>query len=82
MDIAQLFHGNPWPLAKTGASFLTIKGLAKLMTDEKFLKMVEDAILASDTNNIPKLVQIFERMKAPIMAAISEDKNSDQEPDL
>lgn len=50
-DISQLLMGNPWPFAKTGGTLLTTRQLSKLLANPEFLKMTEEAILASKTNN-------------------------------
>jgi hypothetical protein len=71
-DISHLISGNPWPLAKTAGMGASIKYLSKLLSDPAFLKMTEEAILASDKNNVSKLFTIFQRMESPIKAAVVE----------
>lgn len=65
---------NPWPLISFGSTFMGIKGLTKLLTNKDFLRQVEDVILASKQNNIPKLVQKMEVLKGPLMAAFRESQ--------
>lgn len=45
--IGNIISGNPWPLLKGGGLLLGGKQLAKLMSDPKFIRSVEDAILKS-----------------------------------
>ena len=68
-DVGLLLGGNPWPLVKGAGAILGIRGLSKLLTDEAFIVNLEEAILASETNNIPKLHQAMERLKTPLLAA-------------
>ena len=71
-DISHLLSGNPWPLAKTAGMGASIKYLSKLLSDPVFLKMAEEAILASDKNNVSALFKIFERIEGPIKSAVAE----------
>jgi hypothetical protein len=43
--------GNPWPFALTAGGLAVSRQTAKLISNPEFLKMVEEAILASNTNN-------------------------------
>lgn len=70
-DLGHVLVGNPWPLAKTLGGIAGARYVAKLMADPKFLKDVEEAILASQKNETAKLMQIGKRLEAPIKAAIS-----------
>jgi len=57
-----LFHGNPWPLAAAGGTYFGVKGMAKLISDPKFLKAAEEAVLASEKNDKKMLIRAFEKM--------------------
>jgi hypothetical protein len=76
-DMAHLLAGNPWPLAKTGVGILGARYLTNLMANPEFLKLVEEAILVSGKDDIPKLLNIGEKLIQPIQAAIvqSQDLN-------
>jgi len=44
MDFASLCMMNPWPLAKTVGSVLTVRKFSELIADPEFLKLVEEVI--------------------------------------
>tara|TARA_R110000868_G_scaffold121883_3_gene323336 strand:- start:4618 stop:6720 length:2103 start_codon:yes stop_codon:yes gene_type:complete len=75
-DFMHLVGGNPWPLAKTAGTVLTVRSFAKLISDPKFLSMVEDAILAAEKNDLPKLLELMERLRTPMMAALNEERSN------
>lgn len=50
-DFGAALRGNPWPFVVSGGSYLTAGQISKLMTNPEFLKAVEDAIIASNSNN-------------------------------
>lgn len=56
-DLMQLWYGNPWPAARSIGMLATTRYLSKLIADPKFLKLVEEAVLASKSNKKP----LFER---------------------
>lgn len=67
-DIIHLLSGNPFPLIKTGTGIVGARYISKLISDPKFLNLVEDAILASSKNNTSRMLQISEEM-IPIIRA-------------
>lgn len=69
-DMAHLFAGNPWPIAKTSGGIVGARYLTKLIADPSFLKLVEDAILASSKEDTALLMQIGEKLAKPIQAAL------------
>lgn len=74
-DMAHLFAGNPWPIVKMAGGILGARYLTKLMTDANFLKMVEEAVLASEKNNTNQLISIGEELSSLIKAAMLESQN-------
>lgn len=50
-DFGHLAAGNPWPLARSAATVVSLRQLSKLMANPEFLKAVEDAILVSNSNS-------------------------------
>lgn len=69
-DISMILSGNPWAVLKTAASFGGAKYLTKLFADESFLKMVEDALLASKAKDTSRLLKIGEKMQKPVQQAL------------
>lgn len=74
-DIANLLAGNPWPIAKTAGGLIGGRKLTNLIADAEFLKLVEEAILASDKNDINRLMMIGEFMEPKIRAALMSEKD-------
>lgn len=72
VDLGMALSGNPWPALKTGGGLVGARYLTKLMSDPKFLKMVEEAILASSKEDISKLMYIGKQMEEPIKSAMSQ----------
>lgn len=56
-DFGSLLAGNPWPLAKSGALALSVNRLSNLISDPKFLKYVEEAILATEKASPKELIE-------------------------
>lgn len=57
--------GNPWAImgaAKTAGVVLGARQLSKLISDPKFLKMVEEAITASKKNNLSLMQKVSKNM--------------------
>lgn len=69
-DIGFLLTGNPWPLFKSGATLGGATYISKLISDPKFLKDVEDLILATQANNIPKMQALAKELQPDIIAAM------------
>lgn len=77
--IANILAGNPWPIVKIGGSILGARKLSNLLADPEFLKLTEEAILASDKGSQAALIDAFERLRPyilPIMKEATETKNS------
>lgn len=70
LKIGAMFSGNPWPFTKAVGAYLTVSSLSKLIYDPKFLRLVEDAILASDKNNTASLMNIGKSMEEIIKQSI------------
>jgi hypothetical protein len=75
-DVGMLLAGNPWPALKSAGIYGTIKYATKLIADPNFLKLVEDAVLASSKNDIPKMLSIGKQMEQPIKAALMQSKSN------
>ena len=77
-DLANVLTGNPWPLIKSGGILFGTRYIAKLMADPEFLRMVEDAVLASSKNDMSRLMQIGKSLEVPIRAAMESVKELPQ----
>jgi hypothetical protein len=77
-DMSHMLYGNPWPLAKTAGGIAGARYITKLMGDQTFLKMVEQAIIASEKENLPLLLQLGEMMVDPVKGALIQEKQQDQ----
>ncbi len=74
-SIGAALSGNPWPIIKSAAGIASGTYLSNLMGDPAFIKLVEEAVLASNKNDISKLMMIGKRLEGPIKAAIVESKH-------
>lgn len=75
-DFAHALSGNPWPLLKVAGGIAGAKYLTNLMGNNEFLKLVEEAILASDKNDMSKLMMIGEALEPMIKAALMNEKSN------
>ena len=57
--LVSILSGNPWPLLNIGGGILGARKLSHLLTDPEFLKLLEEAILASEKGNEH---QFFDKM--------------------
>lgn len=64
LKFAAIFSGNPWPFLKAGGAYLGARSMSKLVYDTNFLKMVEDAILASEKNDLDLLMNIGKSLES------------------
>ncbi len=79
-DLGNILAGNPWPLVKTAAGISGARYITKLIGDPSFLRLVEEMILATETNNIGMMTKIANEMLGPIRAALAEEnKKSNQD---
>jgi len=78
-DVGQALSGNVLPLIKTGGTLVGVRQISKLISDPKFLKLVEEAILASNTNNPHIMERAASRLKegAKVALRIASDLPSD-----
>ncbi len=72
-DLANALSGNPWPLLKTSGALLGSRYVANLMADTKFLKYVEEAVLASKKNDISGLMKLGPQLEESIRTAMAEE---------
>jgi hypothetical protein len=54
-DAVSLFHGNPWPFVKTAGTLGFGQYLSKLLTDDSFLRLLEEAMLTSNPVSIKSI---------------------------
>lgn len=72
-DFANVLSGNPWPLVRTGGILLGSRYVSNLMGDTHFLKLVEEAILASNKNDINALLSLAPAFEESIRAAMAQE---------
>jgi hypothetical protein len=73
-DVAHVLMGNPWPLAKTVGGVIGARKLSSLLADPEFLKLAEQAILASEKGSQPELFQIFGKL-CPYILPLMQQSN-------
>jgi len=61
-DISWLLSGNPFPLIKSAGGLMGARYLTGLMGDPQFLKIVEDIVIASSSNNTSKMRELGRRL--------------------
>jgi hypothetical protein len=76
-DIGNILSGNPWPLVRSGLGVAGARYLTKLFGDPAFLKLVEDLILAIDSNQPTAMAQlgniIAQRAKVILNPSVQEE---------
>ena len=75
-DISNIFAGNPFPAMKTAGIYGSAMYINRLISNPEFLKMVEEAILASEKGNSQLMFQLGEQLIEPIKAAIFQTEQS------
>jgi len=75
--IANLLQGNPWPMMKIGGGFIFAKKIGKLLADPEFLKLTEEAILASQKGTEKQLIDSFSKLGPFILKALQSDEDED-----
>ena len=76
-DLGYIMSGNFWPLAKTGGGILATRAFSKLISDPKFLSLVEEAILATGQNSPARMQKIALEFK-PYMNVYKEAINAQE----
>lgn len=76
-DLSNMLYGNPWPLMKTAGGITGARKISNLIADPEFLKLTEEAILNSQNNNLPALIQTFEKMKPFILKSTQVSSRED-----
>lgn len=71
-DMANILSGNPWPLLKTLTGISGFRYLSNLLADPSFLKLVEDAVLASNKNDMNALMQIGKKIEEAAKPALAQ----------
>ena len=79
-DIAQAFHGNPWPLVTTGGIAGSARLLANLFANPEFLKLTENAVLAMKANDTTKLQGFIQAIGQMTKQAIRETPQLQESP--
>ena len=77
-SLANLLVGNPWPLMKVAGGIMGARKLSGLLADPEFLKLVEEAILASEKNSEFQMVQAFLKLRPYILPVIQESQEGGQ----
>ncbi len=77
-DIAHLWAGNIFPIIKTGTVYGAARYINSLISNPEFLKMVEEAILASEKGNTELMYKIGEGLIDRIKTAISQTEQFHQ----
>lgn len=72
--VASVLYGNPWPLMKLGAGITGGRQLANLLTNEKFITLLEDAILESKKGTAKSIFEKFNKLKPYFKQALDENK--------
>lgn len=70
--LANILMGNPWPIVNIGASVLGARRLSGLLADPEFLKLAEEAILASEKGSPADLINAFEQLRPFILPAMKD----------
>lgn len=68
-DLGNLLSGNPWGLV-TPAGLVTGNYISRLITNDKFLKRVEDLILATEKNDSSRIRILTQQLTPEISKAI------------
>lgn len=74
LDLSMALHGNPWALAKTVGGITGARYLTRLMADPEFLKLAEEAILASEKNQTSKMMSIGTLLMPFIKSAMDQER--------
>lgn len=69
MGLYGLLSGNPW-LASGAGGIIAARQGAKLLADEKFLKMAEEAIEAARKSNVSQMSQVAKKINSHVQEAI------------
>jgi hypothetical protein len=69
-DLGHLLYGNPWPFIRTVGGVQALKKISSLIANPQFLKLTEEAILASEKGTQEQLIFSFERL-APYLEQIN-----------
>jgi hypothetical protein len=77
--IANLLVGNPWPLMKVTGGIMGARKLGSLLSDPEFLRLTEEAILASEKGSQKELVNAFLRLKPYVAQALQSNNQSQEE---
>lgn len=79
-DIGHALTGNPFPLMKTGGIYVATNQMSKLLSDPVFLKLLEEAVIASKSNNVSKMAAISAQIKKHAMTSLRASPSVEQEP--
>lgn len=77
-DLAALFMGSPWPLAKTVGTVFTVKKFSQLISDPEFLKLVE-GVIKNSGNTDKVLFSSIEKLKPYLIASTSQRQPEDEQ---
>ena len=80
--VLSILTGNPWPLIATLGSVFLAKKTSALLSDPKFLKTLEDAILSSGTPGMEgafkKLLPYFEDIRPYVAQSVKSTQENEE----
>jgi len=74
-DFANLLSGNPWPLLRTGAGIGGARYLTRLISNPEFLRLVEDLVLATESNNKVLMDEVAKTLSALVRSELSKKED-------
>lgn len=74
-DIAHILSGNPWPIMKLLGGIVGARKLSQLLADPKFLKLVEEAMLASEKGSEIQMKLAFSKLRPYLLEEQQEEEN-------
>lgn len=69
-SVGHLLMGNPWPFVKVSGGVIGGRAFNNLLSNPEFLKLVEEAILASETSSKEQMVNAFEKLRPYILQSL------------
>jgi hypothetical protein len=76
-DIAHVLSGNPWPIMKLLGGIVGARKLSELLSDPQFLKLVEEAMLASEKGSEIEMKLAFSKLRPYLMQAQQQDQEQE-----
>lgn len=73
-DIVNVLSGNPWPIMKLLGGIVGARKLSELLADPTFLKLVEEAMLASEKGSEMQMKLAFSKLRPYLLQAKEEQE--------